>query len=103
MTLTVVATMGIAFRAQAQDPCDAASFNGKVCSTAIHRGGYCAQGMWVPMTYPQSYPDYYDLYQNYMSNGGVVAMAPDEKCRHGSGAGHGGFGFFGRTHHHAGS
>lgn len=99
VTLTVVATMGIAARAQGPDPCDAASFSPKACQRAIHRRGYCEQGTWLPMSYPQHYPYYYDLYQNFVSNGGVVNGVPDETCRYSSGAVYGGFGFFGARHH----
>jgi len=90
VTLTLVAGLGLLARAQqTADPCDAASFNPKVCKAAIRRGGYCSQGAWVPASYQQKYPYYYDLYQSYVAQGGVVS--PADVCAS-SGFSHGGFG-----------
>jgi hypothetical protein len=101
VTLTAVAAMGIASRGQAQDPCDAATFDPKVCRTAVHRSGYCSQGLWIPMSYPQTYPYYYNLYQDFVATGGVAVPASETKCRRPS-VTHGGFGVIG-FHRLAGS
>jgi hypothetical protein len=66
--------------AHAQDPCDAATFNGKVCYAAVKGGGYCSQGSRVSMSYPQAYPYYYDRYRDYMSQGGAVTQSSAAKC-----------------------
>jgi hypothetical protein len=96
--LTVVAALGLAWRARAQDPCDPATFNGKTCQAAAHHGGYCSQGAWVPASYQEKYPNYYDAYRDYMSQGGVVNPAPKENCRRGVSGAHGGFGTIGAIH-----
>lgn len=96
--LTVVAALGLAWRARAQDPCDPATFNGKVCQTAVHHAGYCSQGAWVPVSYQEKYPNYYDAYRDYMLQGGVVTPAANEKCHRGVSWVHGGFGTIGAIH-----
>jgi len=104
VVLTVVAVVGLGVHADAADPCDPASFNGKACQSAVKQRGYCAGNAWVPMTYQQRYPYYYDTYQQYLSAGGAVASAPVEKCSrpsHGFFAAHG-FGSTGRGHHAGG-
>jgi hypothetical protein len=103
VTLTMVAALSFAASAQqSPGPCDASTFNPKVCKNAVRRGGFCSQGKWVPVTYQESYPYYYDLYQNYMSQGGVVDAAPSENCNrpHSGffGIAHGGFGSHGASH-----
>src|SRR6266849_6045228 len=107
--LTAVAAVGMAARGQqGGDPCDAATFNSKVCKPAIRHNGYCSGGTWVPMAYSQSYPDYFDSYLAYLSGGGAVAATPKENCRRPSTSLHAGHGIsrggFGRTGagHHAG-
>jgi hypothetical protein len=92
VTLTLVFTLGTARAQQYGDPCDPATFNGKVCQAAIRRGSYCAQGTPVPTSYPQAYPYYYDRYLNHMSNGGAVNPSRAQPCRHGTAVVHGGFG-----------
>ncbi|MGO9260472.1 MAG: hypothetical protein ACLQU1_29820 [Bryobacteraceae bacterium] len=93
VTLTVVAAVGCAARAQqAPNPCGPANFNQQACQAAVKSRGYCSGGAWVTQQY-QKYPYYYDLYQAYASAGGMVAAAPVETCwrpgflaRHGFGA-----------------
>ena len=80
--LTAAAAIGMAAHAQDRiDPCEPGTFNGKVCQAAIHHGGFCSAGSWVPMTYNQRYPYYYDRYAGYLNSGGTVTAAPEEKCR----------------------
>jgi hypothetical protein len=103
VTLTVIAAMGLGARAQqaAEDPCGPASFNPKVCQTAVRRGGYCSQGVWVPADYQEPYPYYYGLNLFYQAQGGVATAVPEEKCKHGHGFFHpihGGFGSTGAGH-----
>jgi hypothetical protein len=101
VTLTVIAAMGLGARAQGQDPCGPANFNPKVCQTAVRRGGYCSQGVWVPGDYQEPYPYYYSLNLFYLAQGGIANAVPEEKCRHGHGffhAMHGGFGSTGAGH-----
>ena len=98
VTLTVVAAMGLAARAQqGPDPCAAATFNEKACKRSVRQGGFCSQGAWVPVTYHEPYPYYYDLYKNHVSSGGAVTPLATEKCGRGGGTGNhtvsrGGFG-----------
>jgi len=101
--LTVVAAMGLAARAQQPppDPCSPATFNGQVCQAAIRQGGFCSQGAWVPMSYPQGYPDYYDAYGKYVQGGGAVNPLQAEHCRRPRVA-RGGFGATGAAYHSAG-
>jgi hypothetical protein len=97
--LTVAAAMSVAARGQQSlGPCEATAFNAKVCKIAIHHKGYCAGGNWVPMTYAQAYPYYYDSYQTYLTGGGQVTAVSAENCSRpggffsGHGARRGGFG-----------
>ncbi len=111
VVLTVAAAMGMAARGQlAPDPCDAGSFNSKACKVAVKHQGYCDGVNFVPMTYSQPYPNYYDSYQAYLANGGVVTAVGAGNCRYpysglfgarGSSHGitHGGFGSTGSGHH----
>jgi hypothetical protein len=110
VVLTVAAAMGIAAHGQqGADPCDAATFNAKVCKTAVRHNGYCAGGVWVPMTYQQHYPYYYDSFQQYQSGGNLASPALDGNCKRPStgffgvhGASRGGFGSTGAGHHAGG-
>jgi len=96
VVLTAFAAMGMAAHAQqGGDPCDAATFNGKVCQTAVRRGGFCAGGSWVPMTYQQRYPYYYGQYQAYLTGGGVAGAFAEESCQRPAHGGHGVYGGFG--------
>jgi hypothetical protein len=94
--------MGMTARGQGPDPCEPGSFNPGVCKTAVRHHGYCSGGAWVPMTYSQKYPNYYDSYQTYASGGGLVNAAAAENCGHStyhSGfVSHGGFGHIGGGH-----
>jgi hypothetical protein len=78
--LTVAAAVSVARGQQSLGPCDPAAFNAKVCKVAIHHKGYCAGGNWVPATYGQAYPYYYDSYQTYLADGGLVTAASAENC-----------------------
>ena len=81
VTLTIVAAMGIAARAQqGADPCAPDTFNQKACKTAIRRGGFCSGGEWIGGTYQESYPHYYDLYRSRIAAGGSVTPAVVENC-----------------------
>ena len=98
VTLTVVAAVGCAARAQqAPNPCGPANFNQQACQAAVKSRGYCSGGAWVTQQY-QKYPYYYDLYQAYASAGGRVTAAPVERCGHRSGMTHG-FGATGAAAH----
>ena len=90
--LTVAAAVSMAAHAQQSgDPCEPATFSGKSCQSAVHHGGFCSGGSWVPMTYDQRYPYYYDRYLTHIAAGGAVIAAPEEKCKRPSHflAGHG--------------
>lgn len=108
--ILTVAAMGISAHAQqGPDPCEPATFNRKVCQVAVRHGGYCSGGTWVPMTYQQAYPNYYDGYLAYLSGGGIVTAAPAETCRRPSkrflvprGVPYGGFGATGAWYHAGG-
>jgi hypothetical protein len=92
VTLTVVAAVGCAARAQqAPNPCGPANFNQQACQAAVKSHGYCSGGAWVTQQY-QKYPYYYDLYQAYASAGRIATAARVETCRR---PGHGWFGGFG--------
>src|SRR5271163_1530344 len=80
VTLTLVVTLGTARAQQYGDPCDPATFNGKVCYAAVKGGSYCSQGSRTAMSYPQGYPYYYDRYRDYMSQGGTVNPSSAAKC-----------------------
>jgi hypothetical protein len=97
VTLTLVVALTAARAQQTADPSDAATFNKNVCKSAVRRGAYCSQGAQFPTSYQQSYPYYYDLYRNYVSQGGAVTPSSVEICRGGSAA-HGGFGSTGAAH-----
>jgi hypothetical protein len=111
VTLTIVTAMGLAAKAQpAADPCTTVTFNAGACKTAIHAGGYCSGGAWLPVTYSNPYPYYYDLYRSHLNGGGSISPAVVEKCHRPLGAligahgvSHGGFGATGRGHHGAGA
>jgi len=104
--LTVVAAISLAARGQQRlDPCAAASFNEQACQAAIQNRGYCWNGRWVKLKYHYPFPYYYDAYQEYVGNGGVVSAAAVGSCgpslRHAGashGASHGGFGATGASH-----
>ena len=85
---TVAAAVGISAHAQASDPCNAATFDGKVCQSAIKQKGLCSGGAWVPMTYSEKYPYYYDQYSAYLLAGGMASPVAEESCKQP--------GFFGR-------
>ena len=79
---TAAAALGMAAHAQDRvNPCEPGAFNGRVCQAAIRHGGFCSGGSWVPMTYDQRYPYYYDRYVGYLTSGGTVIAAPEEKCQ----------------------
>jgi len=111
VVLTVAAAMSMAARGQmAPDPCDAGTFNTKACKVAVQHMGYCDGSNWVPTTYSERYPYYYDSYQAYLANGGAVTAAEAGNCRrpHSAfwglyGVSRGGFGSTGALHHHGGS
>jgi hypothetical protein len=86
VTLTLMVALATARAQQAADPCEAATFNGKMCQAAVQGGGYCSQGVQTSYRYPQSYPYYYDRYTDYLSHGGQVTPSSVERCpRHGFG------------------
>jgi hypothetical protein len=98
VALGVVTALATARAQQSADPCDPATFNAKVCQAAVRGGSYCSHGARVPTIYRQSYPYYYDRYQNYISHGGVVSASPAETCP-GRGSGvRGGFGATASAH-----
>jgi len=76
VTLTVVAALGLAGCGRRYDPCDERSFDAVACGDAIRGGGYYWHGSWVPMTYSQPYPFYYDAYRTRLSRGGSVVTVP---------------------------
>src|ERR1700733_14672676 len=81
VVLTVAAGMSLAARGQlAPDPCDPGTFNTKACKVAVRHMGYCDGANFVPMTYSQPYPNYYDSYQAYLVNGGVATAAEAGNC-----------------------
>jgi hypothetical protein len=98
--LTVAAAVALAARADAQDPCEAASFNRKACKIAIRERGFCSGGAWVSAPYPESYSYYNDLYRLFRHQGGLPVPAPMESCGQyfGAGAMRGGFGAFAAIH-----
>ena len=106
VSLTVVAAVSMAARGQQRlDPCAAASFNEQACQAAIQSRGYCWNGRWVPLKYHYPFPYYYDAYQDYAANGGVVNAAVVGSCGPPApvvfgahGAAHGGFGATGVCH-----
>jgi hypothetical protein len=98
VALGVVTALATARAQQSGDPCDAATFNAKVCQAAVRGGSYCSHGARVATRYQQSYPYYYDRYQNYMSQGGVVSASPAETCPGHSSPIRGGFGSTASAH-----
>ena len=80
VTLSLVVTLGTARTQQVDDPCSEATFNAKVCRAAIQGGLYCSHGARMRTTYQQAYPYYYDRYQDYVSQGGVVNASPAQVC-----------------------
>ena len=78
VTLTIVAVMGLAARAQqGGDPCAPGSFNARACKRAISVAGYCSGGTWIGTTYHEQYPYYYDLYRQWVATGGEVVPGDD--------------------------
>ena len=110
VTLTVVAAMGLAARAQSRlDPCVQSTFNEQACQEAVRARGYCWNGKWVRLTYHYPFPYYYDMYAEYLAQGGAVTPAEMGTCHqpllsgiafHGGahGPSHGGFGSTGAGH-----
>jgi hypothetical protein len=98
VTLTLAVTLGAARAQQYADPCDAATFNAKVCQSVVSRGSYCSQGTPVTIHYQQPYPYYYDRYRSYTAQGGAVNPSRAEPCRHGAATVHGGFGATAASH-----
>jgi len=104
--LTVVAAVSLAARGQPRlDPCATASFNEQACEAAIQNRGYCWNGRWVRLKYHYPFPYYYDAYQEYLENGGLVDAAQVGSCgppMHiafgGHGGARGGFGGHGACH-----
>lgn len=104
--LTVLAAFSMVARAQQRlSPCATTSFNEQACQAAIQTGGYCWNGRWVKLRYNNPYPYYYDLYQEYVANGGVVnaavvgtCVAPTRRTTGGHGVAHRGFGATGCGH-----
>lgn len=76
VTLTVVAAIGLAGCSRRYDPCDERSFDAIACGDAIRSGGYYWHGSWIPMTYSQPYPYYYDTYRSRISRGESVVAVP---------------------------
>lgn len=103
ITLTLVVTLGTLRAQQGDDPCNPETFNAKVCKVAVRVKSYCSNGAQVATTYQQSYPYYYDLYRNYVSQGGVVNVSPAQTCPGRASAFHGGFGTTAAFHVRAGS
>ena len=109
VVLTVAAAMGMTARGQlAPDPCDAGTFNTKACKVAVKHMGYCDGSAFVPMTYSERYPYYYDSYQAYLANGGIATAAEAGNCRRphsnyfGTPVSRGGFGSTGAGRHAGG-
>jgi hypothetical protein len=103
--VSFVAAMGIVARGQDPvNPCDSATFNAKVCKSAVRLGGYCAPGGWTPVTLQQPYKDYVEMHRNFEQIGGVTTPAEVGNCgRYGVGGGGGhvvSYGGFGSTGAH---
>lgn len=87
VTLTVVATVGLESCGRRQpDPCRAETFHEQACQEAVRNRGYYYHGAWVPMSYSNPYPYYYDSYRGYVSSGGAVHADPAEAYSHTGGA-----------------
>jgi hypothetical protein len=76
VTLTLVATVGLAACSRRRDPCEPAYFNELACQEAVSNGGYYWGGSWYPMVYHDPYPYYYDGYRTYVLRGGRVSGTP---------------------------
>src|SRR5215470_4193465 len=110
VTLTVVAAMGLAARAQSRsDPCVQATFNEQACQEAVRARGYCWNGKWVRLNYHYPFLYFYDLYAEYVAQGETAVPAEVGNCHpplisfigtHGSahGGARGGFGSTGSGH-----
>jgi hypothetical protein len=78
--LTIVAAVGIAAHGKGRpDPCGATTFDQQACSAAIQNLGYCWNNRWVTK-YHYAYPYYFDAYQDFLANGGVVNSANFGTC-----------------------
>jgi len=82
VTLTVVASVGLASCGRRIDPCEPGTFNDLACQQAVSSGGYYWGGSWYPMTYSHPYPYYYDSFRGYVSRGGIVRPAPTGRYSH---------------------
>jgi hypothetical protein len=98
VTLTLVATLGLAACNRRQDPCESASFSEQVCQDAVRNNGYYWRGSWIPMTYHYPYPYYYDSYRSYAAKGGAMHAAPAGSYSASHGVSRGGFGSTGAGH-----
>ena len=103
VTLTLVATVGLAACSRRHDPCEAAYFNELACRDAVSNGGYYWGGSWYPTVYHYPYPYYYDSYHTYVSRGGRVYGTPAGSYAKPAGASssgveRGGFGSTGSGH-----
>ena len=98
VTLTLVATLGLAACNRRQDPCQSASFSEQACQDAVQNRGYYWGGHWVPMTYTYPYPYYYDSYRSFAGRGGAVHAAPAGSYSATPSVTRGGFGSFGASH-----
>ncbi len=79
--LTVLAAVGVATAAEKRpDPCAAGTFNDQACQAAVQNRGYCWNGRWVRMNYPQPYPYYFDVYDAFVSGGGITTPAEVDAC-----------------------
>jgi len=107
VTLTVVAVIGLASCGRSRrDPCESAYYSDLACQEAIRSGGYYWGGTWVPMTYSNPYPFYYDRYRSYAGSGGRTYSVPAGSYARPSGSSsstpsgvtRGGFGSTGAAH-----
>jgi hypothetical protein len=80
VTLSLVVALGTARAQQIPDPCNEGTFNSKACQAAIRGGAYCSNGARVRTAYAHSYPYYYDRYQDYVAQGGMVNASPAQAC-----------------------
>jgi hypothetical protein len=98
-------TMAIVARGQDPvNPCDSATFNARVCKSAVRFGGYCAPGGWTPVALQQPYKDYVQMHRNFEQIGGVTTPAEAGNCGRFAGSSgthvvsYGGFGSTGASH-----
>jgi len=98
VALSVVAALATAHAQQGADPCDATTFNAGACKAAVRGGYYCSHRARVSTSYQHAYPYYYDRYQDYVSQGGVVSVAPAETCPGRASHLRGGFGVTASAH-----